>query len=311
MGNIPERVLMMRKAWAENDARRDAGLTEPESLEKHRDISYGPNGTENLLDLYIPKDRSGKATPGDCPWPVIVSIHGGGFFYGDKELYRFYCMHLAESGFAVVNFNYRLAPESHFPAPLEDTMAVMEWIAANAKAYDLDPGNVFLVGDSAGAQLVSQFACIMTNGAYRYLFGMKAPDIRIRAISLACGTYRFAPGEDGRPAGILLDYFGDEDLLRDPRTEILSNITSDYPPTYIFSSYCDMLYAECEPTAEWIAARGVEVVCRIFGSPEAKEIGHVFHVNLRLPEGEKANREQIEFFRKHIAASGEKREEQV
>ena len=300
MSNVPERVLMMRKAWAESDAKRDAGLTEPESIEKYRDIPYGPNGTENLLDLYIPKDPSVKATPGDRPWPVIVSIHGGGFFYGDKELYRFYCMHLAEFGFAVVNYNYRLAPENLFPAPLEDAMAVMEWIAANATAYRLDPGNVFLVGDSAGAQLVSQFACIMTNGGYRYLFGMKAPDIKIRAVSLACGTYRFSKDPDGRLSEMLMDYFGDESLMNDPRTEVLSNITSDFPPTFIFSSYCDFLYPECKPTAEWISSHGVETVWRIFGSPEAKEVGHVFHVNLRLPEGEKANREQIAFFVKHI-----------
>ncbi len=300
MGNIPERVLAMRKAWAAADAKRDAGLTEPENLVKYRDIPYGPNGEENLLDLYIPKDTAVKAAPADRPWPVIVSIHGGGFFYGDKELYRFYCMHLAESGFAVVNYNYRLAPVSHFPAPLEDAMAVMEWIAANAKAYNLDPGSIFMVGDSAGAQLVSQFACIMTNGAYRYLFGMKAPDVRIRAVSLACGTYRFLKDSDGRPADILMDYFGDEALFDDPRTEILENITSDFPPTYIFSSYCDTLYHECEPAAERIASRGVETVCRIFGSPEAKEVGHVFHVNLRLPEGQKANREQIDFFKKHL-----------
>ena len=55
---------------------------------------------------------------------MIVNIHGGGYFYGDKELYRFYCMHLAEYGFAVINYNYRLSPENKFPAPLEDTFSV-------------------------------------------------------------------------------------------------------------------------------------------------------------------------------------------
>lgn len=299
MSRIPERVIELRKAWTKSDGRRDAGLTEPEGIEKIRDLSYGPNGQWNLLDLYIPKDSSVKAAAADRPWPVIVSIHGGGFFYGDKELYRFYCMHLTEFGFAVVNFNYRLAPECHFPAPVEDTMAVMEWIAAHASEYGLDTTNVFLVGDSAGAQLVSQFACIMTNGSYRYLFGMKAPNIRIGAVSLACGSYSLSkPGEELQP--MILDYFGEESLRNDPRTDVLGNITSAFPPTYIFSSYCDPLVIECEPTAEVIASKGVETVCRIFGSPEAKEVGHVFQVNLKLPEGEKANREQTDFFKKHI-----------
>ena len=50
MSTIPERVIAMRKAWAQSDAKRDAGLTEPETVEKYRDISYGPYDTWNLLE---------------------------------------------------------------------------------------------------------------------------------------------------------------------------------------------------------------------------------------------------------------------
>ena len=38
--------------------------------------------------------------------PVIVSFHGGGWVYGDKNVYQFYCMELAKRGFAVVNYSY-------------------------------------------------------------------------------------------------------------------------------------------------------------------------------------------------------------
>ena len=302
MSTIPERVIAMREAWAQSDAKRDAGLKEPETVEKYRDISYGPYDTWNLLDIYVPKEtaESGKTAAGR--WPVIVSIHGGGFFYGDKELYRFYCMHLAEFGFAVVNYNYRLAPEFHFPSPIEDAIAVLRWVSDNADRYGLDTSNVFLVGDSAGAQLVSQVSCILTNREYGALFGLAIPEnVCVRAIGLSCGTYRFnGDTEEARRNPMLLDYFGDKKLYDDPRTEVLANITADYPPTYIFSAYNDPLLIECEPTAKLIESRGVEVCCRIFGSPEAKEVGHVFQVNMYLEEGEKANREQTDFFRAHI-----------
>ena len=302
MQEIPKRVVEMRKAWAANDAKRDAGLVEPEDVVKYRDISYGPCGTWNLLDLYVPDESRIEGKTAEGRWPVIVSIHGGGFFYGDKELYRFYCMHLAEFGFAVVNFNYRLAPESHFPAPLADTMAVMRWISANADQYGLDTSRVFMVGDSAGAQLVSQFACMLTNKEYGKLFRFETPeDICVRAISLSCGTYRLAGREKDSPRNpMMMDYFGDESLFDDPRTEVLENITGDYPPTYIFSAYNDPLIVECEPTAELLASRGIEVKCRIFGTPEAREVGHVFQVDMRLEEGEKANREQTDFFKAHM-----------
>ena len=49
MENIPERVIEMRKAWAASDAKRDAGLKEPESVVKFRNISYGPYDQWNLL----------------------------------------------------------------------------------------------------------------------------------------------------------------------------------------------------------------------------------------------------------------------
>ena len=288
--DAPERVVKMRKAWATGDAIRDAGLTEPGAIEKFRDISYGPHGEWNLLDLYLPKNAAPKL-------PVIVNIHGGGFFYGDKELYRFYCMHLAEFGFAVVNYNYRLAPEFHFPSPLEDAAAVLRFISANAECFGLDKTNVFMVGDSAGAQLVSQMACILSNRDYAGLFALNLPtDVTLRAVSLACGLYEFPPSSEVEE-GIFTDYFGDASMLDDPRVKVLDNITADYPPAFVFSSYCDSLYAACEPMAALINERGGRAVSRIYGAPDRPEISHVFHVNLKLEEGEKANRDQADFFR--------------
>ena len=298
INKVPERVTKMRAAWGESDAKRDAGLTEPEEIEKFRDISYGPYDKWNLLDVYVPKENP----YGGKPFPVILNIHGGGYFYGDKELYRFYCMRLAKDGFAVVNINYRLSPEFRFPSPIEDAMTVMHWIGDNAKEYNLDPQNVFMVGDSAGAQITSQFACVFTNPAYAKLFGLKAPDnVKLRGISLACGMYKLpdrAPDIDKDL--IMLDYLGDRSLIEDPRVELHSNITPQYPPTYLFSCHNDFLVTECKPMADFLASRDIEVECRIYGSKEAKEIGHVFHCNLYLEEGEKANKAQTAFFKRHI-----------
>lgn len=85
-----------------DDAKRDAGLTTPEDVRRFDNIRYGEHD-RHLLDVYRPKDADGKLP--------IVSIHGGGWVYGDKELMQFYCMSLAEHGFAMVNFSYRIAPE--------------------------------------------------------------------------------------------------------------------------------------------------------------------------------------------------------
>lgn len=99
----------LRKSFEANDNKRDAGLSAPTDIERMDDIAYGPDARWQALDVYRPKSTSGKL-------PVIVSVHGGGWTYGDKERYQWYCMNLAQRGFAVVNFTYRLAPEYKFPA---------------------------------------------------------------------------------------------------------------------------------------------------------------------------------------------------
>ena len=116
----PEYVFAerVRRLFGANDEVRDSGLTEPMDVDKRKDLAYGDD-PEQVLDLYFPSGTNG-------PLPTIVSVHGGGYVYGDKNLYRFYCMSLSQRGFAVVNFSYRLAPKYRFPAQLEDVNAAMQ-----------------------------------------------------------------------------------------------------------------------------------------------------------------------------------------
>lgn len=292
---IPKRIVDVRKEWAASDAKRDAGLQESEDIRAVKDISYGPYDKWNLLDVYRPIAAEGKL-------PVIINIHGGGYFYGDKELYRFYSMRMAQGGFAVVNFNYRLAPEFNFPSPLEDTSRVLKWIDDNADEYGIDKENVFIIGDSAGAQLASQYAAIHTNPEYAALFPFDTVNgCKISGLGLACGVYRIKYRiEHDKDGNTFSDYIGDKTDKNDPILDMQKYVTADYPPVYVFSSYCDFLMEECGPFEEFLKEKGVDVESHIYGTPEAKEIAHVFHCNLRLEEGEKANRAQIDFFKRHI-----------
>ena len=148
---------MIRKSFGEGDAKRDAGLKTPSTVKRFDNISYGTHPTWNLLDVYRPKKAKETALP------VIAIVHGGAWVYGDKDVYQYYGMSLAERGFAVVNFSYRLAPEFQYPTDLEDICAAFRWIFANASEYGFDTANIFAVGDSAGAHLLSMFANFLTN----------------------------------------------------------------------------------------------------------------------------------------------------
>lgn len=293
-GKAPLVVQLRREQWAENDAARDAGLTVPEDVECIRDLCYGSDDSWHMLDLYRPKGAEGLL-------PVIVSVHGGGYFYGTKETYQYYCMDLARRGFAVVNFNYRLAPEWRFPAPLEDTNTMLTWLAAHAEEYQVDINNLFLVGDSAGAQIASQYAAVWSDHNYAKLFELDIPAVKIRAIGLNCGMYDLKRLSRNRiPKLTLLNYLGTSPYYYKGQLDVLSHIGTKYPPTHLVSAPNDFLFEECGPMEEFLHARGVEAVCQIYGTPENESVGHVFHINLRCPEGQQAIEDQLAFFRDHM-----------
>lgn len=276
-----------------SDRKRDAAIPLPQGITECRNISYGSNGKWNLLDVYYPNGTT-------QPLPTIVSIHGGGYVYGSKEIYRRYGMDMARRGFAFVNFNYRLAPKWKFPTPLYDTNAVLEWVRVNAARYHLDPQQIILLGDSAGAQLTSQYAAIHTNPAYAALFDLKPAAVRIRAVGLNCGLYNVDSWLQTPRKGLPLDYLGKTLPSDDPRLQVLDAITENYPPAYITTSCNDFLRDNAQPMYDFLTAKGIPCEWKCYGTPEREQVGHVFHVNIALPEATACNDDEAAFFRKYI-----------
>ncbi|CBK73041.1 Esterase/lipase [Butyrivibrio fibrisolvens 16/4] len=85
------------------------------------------------------------------PQYVILYAHGGGYTCGGLGYARILAAKLAVStGFSVVSFEYRLAPEHKFPAALDDGHEVLKYLID--KGYSLD--KIILAGDSAGGNLM-------------------------------------------------------------------------------------------------------------------------------------------------------------
>ena len=88
--------------------------------------------------------------------PAIVYFHGGGFVMGSLDTHDALCRTLAnESGCRVLSVNYRLAPEFPFPAAVEDAFAAVKWVEDNATELAIDPNDIVIAGDSAGANLAA------------------------------------------------------------------------------------------------------------------------------------------------------------
>ena len=285
--------MLLCMASKKSDARRDAAIELPEGVTQIRNISYGPHGDSNLLDVYYPQDAQG-------PLPTIISIHGGGYVYGTKEIYRRYCMDLAKRGFACVNFNYRLAPKWKFPTPLADANTVLQWVQMNAAQYHLNPACVFLVGDSAGAQLASQYAAMHTNPEYAALFDLAMAKVNIRAVGLNCGMYDMEDNAKLPRKGIHLDYLGKKMDPKDPRFQVLANITQNFPPAFITTCCNDFLRGCAQPMHQFLADKGVHTQWKCYGTEDNKAVAHVFHVNIILPEAKQCNDDTAAFFQQYI-----------
>lgn len=284
----------IRKLFKEGDDIRDAGLQEPADVEKYRDIRYGTEDPMQAMDVYRPAGREGLL-------PVIVSVHGGGWVYGDKERYRFYCMDLARRGFVVVNFSYRLAPEHKFPAPLEDTNLVFTWMAVNGKKFGMNLGKVFAVGDSAGANILSLYAAACTGPSlakrceieYKVCIQKK---IRLRAAALNCGVYKVNRGMGGDTPALMEDYLPEEGTKEE--LEMISSvlhITEEYPPVFLMTSSGDFTQSQALAMAECLMERKVPFLFRFYDN-ETHDLKHVFHVDMKCPQATICNDETCRFF---------------
>lgn len=113
------------------------------------------------VEIWIPADPAlGSAacrmrilTPANADGGMIFYVHGGGFAFGSPESHERCARVLAqETGMAVALPDYRLAPENPFPAGLLDVVACLRTLLVGG-IDGLNPGPLFVSGDSAGANL--------------------------------------------------------------------------------------------------------------------------------------------------------------
>ena len=278
-----------------DDAKRSEGLVTPEGIQRFDNILYGVDKKTNYLDVYRPKNSKEKL-------PVIVSIHGGGWVYGNKDIMQFYCMSLAEKGFAVVNFSYRLAPKYKHPTPFVDTNTVFNWIFENAENYGFDTNNIFAVGDSVGANILALYCCAYADKEYAKKIEIQPiPQFELRAIALNCGIYRMAHGE----IDILIDRFAEEYFNNRGTKEeyaeitVANHITSNFPPSFVMTAEGDFLSSQAKPFYDILKSLEIETEYHFYGDKK-HELKHVFHIDIKLPEARKCNDDECSFFLKHI-----------
>lgn len=149
-------------AWRATGESHLPPLEERPPVHRITDTVVNASGREIPIRIYTPSEENG--------FGLLVYLHGGAFFSGSLETHDVIARSIANaSGFRVISVGYRLAPESAFPAGLEDCLAVIRWAHANAAELQWDGVHFALAGDSSGGNFVAALTALAHDAGLEFI----------------------------------------------------------------------------------------------------------------------------------------------
>lgn len=274
-------------------------IAPPSNVELLTDIEYTRvNGHALKLHILRPKAITTEKLP------VIVFIHGGGWFEGHHNRGLGPLVHFAERGYLCATVEYRLSGEAKFPAQIEDIKTAMRFLRAKSKEFHIDPQRIGIWGQSAGGHLA---ALLGTSGGVKELEGTgdwQKFSSRVQAVVDWNGPTDFLePQEAARLASIKSDastrLFGNppaENRERALQANPITYATKDDPPFLIMHGDADEVVAlsQSQLLYEALKKAGVDVTLKII-----KGAGH-FGVNGVSPLPKDFADMMDAFFDKHL-----------
>jgi len=307
-------ALLIRTVFENNAADVKAAMEKhaPDGVASIRDQQYRPGDDDAMLDVYFPEGTAdGEALP------TLVWTHGGAWLSGNKEDAAPYFELIASEGYTVVAIEYSLAPEKTYPTPIHQINDALAYIQENAARFHIDPDNIIMAGDSAGAQLTSQMAAIITNPDYAEALDI-TPSLRaeqLRGVVLTCGIYDmevFLERGDMISGGILgwgvgvttWAYTGSRDhdspVLDEMST--IDHVTAEFPPAFITGGNDDPLTdSQSKPLAGRLDEIGVETTTLFYPADHEPKLGHEYQFDLDNEDGQNALKEILAFMKAHTA----------
>lgn len=242
---------------------------------KINDLQYASVYPNSFLDLYLPVDCGEKV-------PILLYAHGGGFLFCGKDSGDAYAngtefdpddkdsgfhgivKQMLEMGIAVASMEYALAPEYRFPVQIKQMDQAIDYIKTNADTYALDLNRLFLMGSSAGADMVEIYAAALGNEEYAHILGLSQmaasiEDIKGVIIDESALT-KDAPKEVN--ANILDQiWFGTDNLddCQGKKVSFVPDNIKSFPPSFINCSTEEVwFYDSTYPLYQVLQERGIE-----------------------------------------------------
>ena len=249
-------------------------------------IAYRPGDPDATLTVHRRADATGVL-------PVLVWVHGGGWVSGSVDHVDPYLEIIAaRTDVVTVSVGYTRGPEAIHPTAVRQVDAALGHLVAHADEFGIDPARIVLAGDSAGAQIVTETAALITNPAFAAQAGVVpalTPD-QLRGMLLHCGVYDLAglihaPGAIGWGVGqVIWAYTGMRSVPGNPALASMAAagaVTSDFPPTLIAGGNGDPLTRyQSQPFAALLTGLGVAVEAHFYPDDHEPPLPHEFQFAL-------------------------------
>ncbi len=210
---------------------------------KWLDVPYANKSEAQKLDIYLPDE-------GEGPFPVIATIHGGAWMFGDKaDDFNYSFLEGLKRGYAVACINYRLSSEAHFPSQIHDCRTAIRYLRTNASTYHLKGFHLGVWGASAGGHLAALL------GTAAHARELDDPSMRTARTRFSCKVQAvatwYAPSENFLTMDEQLAQSGtgtpDHSTEDSPESKLLGRRISDVPAMVKFASPMTYINSKVPP----------------------------------------------------------------
>lgn len=269
-------------------------------------ITYSKGLPNSRLDILTPTELER-----DNKLPVIFWMHGGGYIAGDKQYKNPLLSKIAEQGYIVVNVNYALAPDNKYPTQLNQIDRAVQFIKKNQHELPIDFNQVVFGGDSAGAQLSSQYTAIQTNKALRddMKFKQQFKPNQIKAAIFYGGFYDMKTvkaTEFPRIQLFMESYTGQRDWEQQfkyiSEMSTINQVTKDYPPTFLSVGDADPFYSQNIAFYKKLKSKDVPTDKLFYDG--SHQLRHQYQFHMNKPESQQNMKDTLRFLSRNTSASG-------
>jgi len=286
------------------EQRKTAAGQAPPTLAERR-ATFAPAGRPHPVpdDVRVTEVTAGGVpahwldAPGTDAGRVLIFLHGGGFEFGSVRSDGELAARLGRAaGMRVLFPEYRLAPEHHFPAAIDDVIAAYRWLRTDQR---LSASSIAVAGDSAGGGLAVGLL-VATRDAAEALpaaAALMSPTVDLTS-SGASMKERVDQDPISTPA-MLRQFAADYLAGADPRTPLASPLFASLaglPPLLVLVGTADLLLSDSERLAAAADQAGVDVTLEI-----GEGLPHVYPLMLGAPEAAEATEEIGKFLRARVS----------